>query len=131
MRLIGASGTPRLLRVERLAARQHLNHLGDLAGPARSSLRVASVTLVEDLFVVRLSVTVPAYRPGSHLEPCLDSPLEQGIDAEDYEDLRRRGSTGEIGSASGPGGAPYPVVCLHRATPEWPGQARNQVCRPR
>src|SRR3954452_14453109 len=88
----------RLLRVERLAARQHLNHLGDLAGPARSSLRVASVTLVEDLFVVRLSVTVPAYRPGSHLEPCLDSPLEQGIDAEDYEDLRRRGPPARSGA---------------------------------
>src|SRR3954454_683156 len=32
------SGVPRLLRVERLAARQHLHHPGDLAGPALSAL---------------------------------------------------------------------------------------------
>ena len=32
------SGATRLLRVERLAARQHLHHLGDLAGPALSAL---------------------------------------------------------------------------------------------
>src|SRR4051794_9730727 len=32
------SGVPRLLWVERLAARQHLDHLGDLAGPALSAL---------------------------------------------------------------------------------------------
>src|SRR3954464_10098776 len=32
------SGVTRLLRVERLAAHQHLYHLGDLAGPALSAL---------------------------------------------------------------------------------------------
>jgi glycosyltransferase involved in cell wall biosynthesis len=76
---------------------------------------------------VKVSVVVPVYNPGEHIEPLIDSLLNQSLPAEDYEVIFvDDGSTDDTPALLDRAAAEHPNLrVIHQPNSGWPGKPRN------
>jgi glycosyltransferase involved in cell wall biosynthesis len=76
---------------------------------------------------VKVSVVVPVYNPGSHIDDCIRSVLEQSLPAEEYEAIFvDDGSTDETPARLDALAAEHShIKVIHIPNSGWPGRPRN------